>query len=269
MDATIIIIGNDAQAQQCLIDLLKKEEYNVIAILASEDIFAVLQDGDVSVIIIETHLQDRDGFELIRQTQEISPHTEIIILTGEGTMASAIQAIQLGVYDYLLKPSSEQEILSSVASALDRQNQKMRKRILFEQMEKSIWALKDLYGIGEVVEHHNQGIMLPDGIKADLDRRKLWQGDKEANLTVMQGKLFRVLIENWGQVLSRKELIFLAYDQDVIEPEAVEILRPMISRLRKRLAVFEGGEKWIKTIRGTGYVFEPRLPLERINKNFP
>ena len=87
-------------------------------------------------MIINPHLQDTDGFELIQQAQEISPDTEIIILTGEGTMESAIRAIQLGAHDYLLKSDSEQEILSSVASAIARQNQRKRKRILWNKWKR-------------------------------------------------------------------------------------------------------------------------------------
>jgi DNA-binding response OmpR family regulator len=269
MSSSILIIDDENADRQGLIELLKKEDYNVIAMPGDDEILAALGEQDVSVMIIEIHLQDMDGFELIRHAQEISPDTEIIILTGEGTMESAIRVIQLGVHDYLLKSGPEQEILSSVASAIGRQNLKKRKRILFEQMEKTLWELKDLYGIGEVVEQQAQILRLPGGIKADLDQRKLWKGDKETYLTPAQGKLFKAFIVNWGQVLSHRELASIAYGQEVDEFEAPEILRPIISRLRNRLAVFDGAEKWIKTIRGTGYVFETLLPLERFNEKHP
>jgi DNA-binding response OmpR family regulator len=128
--------------------------------------------------------------------------------------------------------------------------------------------LKDLYGIGEMVEHHDHILRLPDGIQADFTQRKLGRGDKEAYLTQSQGKIFKTLLMNWGRV-THQELLFAAYGQEVDESEAPEILRPLMSRLRKRLAVFDAAEKWIKTIRGTGYVFETLLPLDRFNENAP
>jgi DNA-binding response OmpR family regulator len=88
-------------------------------------------------------------------------------------------------------------------------------------------------------------------------------------LTQSQGKLLKAFIVNWGQVLTYKELASIAYGQEVDEYEAPEVLRPIISRMRKRLAVFEGAEKWIKTIRGTGYMFETLLPLDMFNENAP
>jgi two-component system KDP operon response regulator KdpE len=120
-----------------------------------------------------------------------------------------------------------------------------------------------------VVEQQAQILRLPGGIKADLAQRKLWKGEKEAYLTPAQGKLFKTLLMNWGRVLTHQELLFAVYDQEVDEREAPKVLRPLMSRLRKRLAVFEGAEKWIKTIRGTGYVFETLFPLERLNEDLP
>jgi DNA-binding response OmpR family regulator len=269
MNSIIIIIDDDISYRRKLTLLLEKEEYNILALSAYGEFLAALEQEDIAVMIIEIDLSDQDGMDLVRQAQEISPHTEIIILTREGTMESAIRAIQLGVHDYLLKSGSEQEILSSVASAIDRQNLRKRKHILFEQLEKTLWELKDLYGIGEVVEQNDHVLRLPDGIKADLDQRKLWKGDKEAYLTQSQGKLLKAFIVNWGQVLTYKELASIAYGQEVDEYEAPEVLRPIISRMRKRLAVFEGAEKWIKTIRGTGYMFETLLPLDMFNENAP
>jgi DNA-binding response OmpR family regulator len=269
MGTSILTIDNDVSYRRHLKDLLEKEEYSIIAISGDDENFTALEEQDVSVMIIEIHLQDMDGFELIRHAQEISPDTEIIILTGEGTMESAIRVIQLDVHDYLLKSGPEQEILSSVASAIALQNHRKRKSILFEQIEKTLWELKDLYGIGEVVEQNDHVLRLPDGIKADLDQRKLWKGDKEVYLAQSQGNLFKTLLMNWGRVLTHQELLFAAYGQEVDEREAPEVLRPLMSRLRKRLAVFEGAEKWIKTIRGTGYVFETLLPLDSSTKNYP
>jgi DNA-binding response OmpR family regulator len=269
MSATILIIDDDISVRQRLTDLLEKEKYNVIASLGDDGVFNTLEDGDISVIIIEIHLQDVDGFELIQQAQEISPHTEIIILTEEGTIESAIQAIQLGVHDYLLKSDPEQEILSSVASVIARQNLRKRNRIILEQMEKTLWEMKDLYGIGEVVDQNDHVLRLPDGIQADLAQRKLWKDDKKVYLTQSQSNLFKAFIVNWGHVLTSAELLFAAFGDEVDEREAPYVLRPLLSHLRKRLAVFEGAEKWIKTIRGTGYVFETLLPLDMFNEKHP
>ncbi len=64
-------------------------------------------------------------------------------------------------------------------------------------------------------------------------------------------------MKNWGQVLTHANVVFMIQGYEVDEIEAPEILRPLISRLRKKLSSFPGGEKWISSVRATGYVFDP------------
>jgi DNA-binding response OmpR family regulator len=269
MSATILIIDDDISYRRKLKGLLEKEECNLITMSDDDEIFTALESREISVMIIEIHLQDVDGFELIQQAQEFSPHTEIIILTGEGTMESAIRAIQLGVHDYLLKSDSEQKILSSVASGIACQNHRNRKRIILEQMEKTLWALKDIHRIGEVSVPKRQVIIISGGVQVDLNNRKLSKGDTEVYLTLLEGKLFAGLLLNWGQDLSYTELATLTYGKDLDKYESAHLLRSLIYRLRKKLSAFKDGESWIKTVVGTGYVFETLFPLERLNEDLP
>ena len=66
----------------------------------------------------------------------------------------------------------------------------------------------------------------------------------------------KVLVENRGRVLSHRELVLLVQGYESNEWEAPEVLRPLISRLRRKLQNFPDGEQWISNVRGTGYLFE-------------
>ena len=63
----------------------------------------------------------------------------------------------------------------------------------------------------------------------------------------------KVLIEHRGQVLSHRQLVSLVQGYDASDQEAPEVLRPLISRLRRKLATF-GADEWISNVRGTGYL---------------
>jgi len=65
---------------------------------------------------------------------------------------------------------------------------------------------------------------------------------------------------NWGRVISHEELAFLTLGYEVSDDEAPEILRPLISRLRRKLDSFPEGKKWITSVRGVGYVFDAEVP---------
>ena len=90
----------------------------------------------------------------------------------------------------------------------------------------------------------------------DLDRREIWCEDKKIKLTPTEGKLMRVLVKNRGRVLTHRDLVLLVHGYEATEREAPEVLRPLISRLRRKLAKFPDGENWISNVRGTGYIFD-------------
>jgi DNA-binding response OmpR family regulator len=112
---------------------------------------------------------------------------------------------------------------------------------------------------------------LKPGLRIDLLRREIWQTLDDGletsqrrsvirlSLTPTEGKLMQVFAENIGKVIPHKELVTYVQGTDTAEMEAPEILRPFISRLRRKLGVFPHGRAWIRSIRGTGYMFDPEL----------
>jgi two-component system KDP operon response regulator KdpE len=90
----------------------------------------------------------------------------------------------------------------------------------------------------------------------DLARREVWRGNLRVGLTPTEGKLMKILLENRGRVIPHRDLVFMLHGYESTEWEAPEVLRPLISRLRRKLSVFPNGENWISNVRGTGYVFD-------------
>ena len=101
-----------------------------------------------------------------------------------------------------------------------------------------------------------QPILFENGVMIDLARREVWRGDQRVSLTPTEGKLLRVLWENRNRVMAHRELVLLVQGYDISDWEAPEVLRPLVSRLRRKLSTFSGSEEWIANVRGTGYVFE-------------
>ena len=95
-----------------------------------------------------------------------------------------------------------------------------------------------------------------DGILVDLFRRVVRQKNREVHLTPAEGRLLRVLLENPGRVYSHRELVLLVQGYETSQQEAPEVLRPLVSRLRHKLAVFPALMNRISSVRGTGYVYE-------------
>lgn len=256
MKAKILVVDDEELVRSSLEDILRLEGYEVQAVGSGDAALAVLQREGFDLILLDLKMPGMDGMEVMRAANRIAPDTKVILLTGHGSLESAIDALRQGAHDYILKPAPSGEILSSVARGLARRAEQQHRRLLLEQLDSSIQRLKDVEGIESGALSEQQTVTLDDGAIIDLARREIWRGNQRVSLTPTEGKLMKVLLENRGRVLTHRELVLLVQGYETSDWEAPEVLRPLVSRLRRKLSVFPNGEKWIINVRGTGYVFE-------------
>jgi DNA-binding response OmpR family regulator len=256
MSAKILVVDDQKIARESLADILRLEGYQVSVAANGDSALELVSEIPFELALLDIKMPGLDGIEVMREISKISPHTVIILLTAHGSLESAVKALRLQAHDYLTKPSTPQEILSSVAAGLSRRAEIQHKRMLLDQLDTSIQQLKTAEGISKVTPTSHQVVSFPDGVLVDLARREIWWGNEKATLTPTEGKLFQVLIENRGRVMSHRELVFLVQRYEISDWEAPEILRPLISRLRRKLVKFPGGDQWILNVRGTGYVLD-------------
>jgi DNA-binding response OmpR family regulator len=256
MTAKILVVDDEKTARMSLADILRIEGYNVTTAESGVEAVKEFSENSYDLMLLDIKMPGMDGVEVMQKAIEITPDTLIILLTAHGSMESAIAALRKGAHDYLIKPSSPQEILSSVASGLSRRSETQHKRLLLDQLDTSLQQLRDVEGISQSSVSGRRVITLPDGIMVDLARREIWRGNDKVNLTPTEGKLLKVLMENEGRVMTHRELVFLVQGYEVTDWEAPEVLRPLVSRLRRKLGKFPGGKEWISNVRGTGYVLE-------------
>jgi DNA-binding response OmpR family regulator len=256
MKAKILVVDDEELIRSSLDDILRLEGYEVVAVGSGEAALTMLQRETFDLMLLDLKMPGIDGMDVFRAAVKISPDTKIVLLTGHGSLESAIDALRQGAHDYILKPAPSGEILSSVARGLARRAEQQQKRLLLEQIDSSIQRLKDVEGLEAGPMAEQPTIALEEGVMVDLARREIWRGSQRISLTPTEGKLMRVLLENRGRVLTHRELVLLVQGYETSDWEAPEVLRPLVSRLRRKLSVFPDGEHWIVNVRGTGYVFE-------------
>lgn len=258
MTVKILVVDDELLIRQSLSDILRLEGYEVVAVDNGEAAKLALRQGNIDLMLLDLKMPGMDGLEVLRASVQIAPDTMIILLTGHGSLESAIEALRLGAHDYLVKPVSSSEILSSVARGITRRIEQQKRRMLFDQLDSSFRSLKDVEGIYPRAPVEQKAVSFEDGVRIDLARREIWLGNRRVSLTPTEGKLMKVLLENVGRVLTHRELVLLVQGYETSDWEAPEVLRPLISRLRRKLSAFPNGDKWIVNIRGTGYLFEWR-----------
>jgi DNA-binding response OmpR family regulator len=256
MKGLILVVDDEEAARQSLADILRLEGYQVKTAANGEAAVKSLEADEFDLMLLDLKMPGMSGLEVMTTANEISPETQVILLTAHGSMDSAIKALREGANDYLLKPATPNDILGSVSKAIEERSEAERRKRLIGQIESSVQQLKSSDGVELPAPIEGTIVSLGGGVKVDLERREIWSSDQKVSLTPSEGKLMRVLIENQGRVLSHRELVSLVQGYQTTDWEAPEILRPLVSRLRRKLASFPGGDNWIINVRGTGYVFD-------------
>jgi DNA-binding response OmpR family regulator len=257
MKGNILIVDDEKNTRKSLEEILKLEGYRVESCPDGQSAVEALEKNSYDLMLLDLKMQGMDGLEVLAQAGEIAPDCRVIMLTAHGSLESAIQALRQGAYDYILKPAKPEELVASVNKGITERQDSERKKLLISQMEASIQELKESEGGGPAVEITRNLHVLGKNVKIDLERREIWIiEDEKVLLTPTEGKLMQVLLENRGRVLSHKDLVFLVQGYQTTDWEAPEIMRPLVSRLRRKISQFEGDDEWIVNVRGTGYVFD-------------
>lgn len=239
MKSNILVVDDEPVARQSLTDILKLEGYTVSSVPNGQAAVEYVRTHGVDLMIVDLKMPGMDGLEVVQVVNQISPETVIILLTAYGSIESAVQALRLRIHDYLLKPASPAQILSSVKKGLSRQTAKSQTSIASSDSDSGM----EVY-------------TLKDGTMVDLSRRQIKFKTKVEHLTPAEGRLLRILMENEGKVFSHRELVLLVQGYDTTQREAPEILRPLVSRLRHKLDNFPSLSEKVVSVRGTGYLYE-------------
>src|SRR2546428_8175416 len=107
--------------RELLAIMLRKDGFDVVAAESRTQAAAVLSRGPVDMIVTDVKLPDGDGIEILRHVKAAAPDTVVIVMTAYGSTETAVAALKLGAYDYLIKPFDVDELKIVVRNALERQ----------------------------------------------------------------------------------------------------------------------------------------------------
>ncbi len=232
----ILVVDDEPVARQTLTEILKMEGFTVSNFGNGESALEFIRNNSVDLMLLDIKMPGMNGHEVVQVVSQISPDTEIIMLTAFGSMESAVEALRQRVHDYLIKPAPPTQIIESVRKGIARREKRLQE--LEEEGSPNLF------------------IHLKDGTTIDLSRRKISNQSNTELLTPAEGQLLKVFLENPGKVFSHREIVLLVQGYEVSNKEAQEILRPLVSRLRNKLVEFPNLFERVVSVRGTGYVFE-------------
>jgi signal transduction histidine kinase len=144
VDEVILIVDDEEDLRYVLARQLQMGGYQVETASDGEEAIQKLQQREYPVVITDMKMPRKDGLSVISAAHELHPETEVIVLTGHGTLENALQAFKAGnIFEYLLKPLDDIAVLNTVvARALERRNLRRHNRQLFEQLQQAYEELK-------------------------------------------------------------------------------------------------------------------------------
>ena len=102
--------------------MVLKDEYNLLLAGTGQEAIDIFTKNSVDMILLDICLPDSDGLELLKQFKEADPKTEIIMVTAVNEVQTAVKAIKLGAYEYIIKPFIVDDILTVIGRALEKQS---------------------------------------------------------------------------------------------------------------------------------------------------
>ncbi|HVZ99308.1 MAG TPA: response regulator [Caulobacterales bacterium] len=222
----VLIVDDDGDIRAGLVQVFERAGF---AAFAAQDVAAMerlLAEKGADLIVLDLMMPGEDGLSACRRIAGKGP--PIIMLSALGDDADRIVGLEIGADDYLAKPCNPRELVARARAVLRRGRDKEGALAGAEMLRFS-------------------------GFRLDLARRELIDPDNVViPLSTGEFRLLRAFVERPQRVLSREQLLDLAFANDAeVFDRAVDV---QVSRLRKKLER-EGEAELIRTVRGEGYLF--------------
>lgn len=228
-DEKVLIVDDEEHIVELLQFNLVNAGYKVITANNGLDALKKVKENKPDLLLLDLMLPGMDGLDVckeIKRDKETSK-TSIIMLTAKSEELDKILGLELGADDYITKPFSIRELLARVKAVLIRSS--------------SDEISEEIYEIGR--------------LKVDFERHEVLINNEKVELTLKEFELLEILIKNKGKILRRETLLDKVWGYEYIgETRTVDV---HIRYLRKKVEDDDKNPKFIETIRGVGYRFNP------------
>ncbi|MEI7449969.1 MAG: response regulator [Desulfomonile sp.] len=116
-DFRVMLVDDETEFLETLVKRLKKRKLDVVSASSGKEALGILRETPLDVIVLDVKMPDMDGIETLREIKKIRPSVQVIMLTGHASVEVAIQGMELGAFDYLMKPIEIDELLYKLQDA--------------------------------------------------------------------------------------------------------------------------------------------------------
>jgi two-component system cell cycle response regulator CtrA len=224
----ILLVEDDPTTSRSIELMLTHANLNVYCTDLGEEGVDLAKLYDYDLILLDLNLPDMNGHEVLRQLRLARVETPILILSGSDDTDNKIKGFGFGADDYMTKPFHREELVARIHAIIRRS------------------------------KGHAQSVIRTGKIAVNLDAKTVEAEGKSVHLTGKEYQMLELLSLRKGTTLTKEMFLNHLYG-GMDEPE-LKIIDVFICKLRKKLAEATGGQNYIETVWGRGYVLRDPAP---------
>ena len=274
--AHILVVDDEHNIRLTLSALLSRAGYTVTTAASGEEALAMFDRQPFDLMLVDLQMPGINGIQVVEAIRRRSLDTVVIVLTGHGSLETAIEGLHQGIFDYMLKTSDPAQILARVTAGLSDLQRRQRQSALLNTIGAAAQELTGKIELDNDLRSIPPPISLPSGptttqpvnerqIKIGQLQLDTWHqtallGGRSLNLTPTEFRLLLCLAEHAGQMLSYTQLVRCAQGYEASDMEAGELIKPHIHHLRQKIEPDPGAPRYLLNVRGKGYILQVESP---------
>jgi len=124
---SVLFVDDEVDFLETLIKRMKKRQLNAVGVNSGQEALAYLKDHSVDIVVMDVRMPGMDGIETLRKIKKSTPLLEVIMLTGHACLEIAREGMEVGAFDYLMKPIDIDELLYKLQDAYKKKSIQMEK----------------------------------------------------------------------------------------------------------------------------------------------
>lgn len=270
-DALILVVDDEGAIRYSVSKTLERVGYRVITASSGEEALDLMEQQDFDVVLTDIRMPGISGVDLLAMIREKTTDIVVILMTGYASLGTAVESLRLGAHDYLIKPSSSEDIRESVRRGMERSVNLRRRRELLAtirsnvnelstapivpQLDNSIQQppMRDMQQYNSMPSPSTPNTMQLGSLTIYPGRYQISVEDTLIDLTPTEFDLLLYLAAHRGRVVPCSELVREVRGYSVDEREAREVIRPHVSNLRRKLKDVGQDPNILVNVRGIGY----------------
>jgi DNA-binding response OmpR family regulator len=261
LNGNVLVIDDEPALRHTLTRLIQTAGCQVTAVADGKEALERLANLSFDLVYLDIHLPGVNGLQVLREIRKQTPQLPVILLTGHGTLQSALEAIRLGATDYLLKPFDPEVLVARTRIILQEQAIERRRREIEEQISSLQAELHLLKKPENATESFLSSIADPEDrflkrgpLILDLQAHRGTVGDQVLSIPPTAFEYLAILARHSPEVVDYETLVSLAQRYDnTTRYEAQEMTKWHIHTLRQSIEPNPAQPRYILNVRGIGY----------------